>query len=66
MTNTQDWNRLFIAAKGFNTDLVHLLPSYHVIVSNVHVCCLPGTISHVHERAPKTVLGVHEISCPKN
>ena len=65
MTNTQDWNRLFLDAKGFNTDLVHLLPSY-VIVSNVHVCSLPGTISHVHGRAPKTVLGVHEISCPKN
>ena len=65
MTNTQDWNRLFLDAKGFNTDLVYLLPSY-VIVSNVHVCSSPGTISHVHGRAPKTVLGVHEISCPKN
>ena len=47
--------RLFLAAKGFNTNLVYFLSLYHVIISNVHVCFFMGTTSHVHGRAPKTV-----------
>ena len=46
----------FLAAKGFNTNLVQYLPPFYVIISNVHVCSLTCTISHVHRRAPKTVL----------
>ena len=45
----------FLAAKGFKTNLLHFLPPYHVIFSNVHVFFM-GTISHVHGREPKTVL----------
>ena len=29
--------RLFLAAKGFNTNLVQCLPPYYVIISNVHL-----------------------------
>ena len=39
MTETE---RLFLATKSFNTNLVHVLPLYHVIISNLHVCPLPG------------------------
>ena len=39
----------FLAAKGFNTNLVHFIPSYHVIISNVHVCSFMDLISQVHE-----------------
>ena len=53
MTET---GRPFLTAKGFNTNLVQCLPPYYVIVSNVHVCSFTGTISHMHRRAPKTVL----------
>ena len=48
--------RLFLAAKGFNINLVHLLPLYHVIISNVHNCSFTCTISHVHGHAPKTTV----------
>ena len=48
--------RPFLAAQGFNTNLVQCLPPYFVIISNVHVCSFTCTISHVHTRAPKTVL----------
>ena len=53
--------RPFFAAKGFNNNLVRFLPPYHVINSNVHVCCLTGTISYVQERAPQMVLHVRNI-----
>ena len=39
MTETE---RSFLATKSFNTNLVHVLPLYHVIISNLHVCPLPG------------------------
>ena len=48
--------RPFLAAKGFNTNLLQCLPLYCIIVSNVHVCSFACRISHVHKRAPKTVL----------
>ena len=48
--------RPFSAATDFNTNLVHFLPPYHVIVSNVHVSSFTGMIFHVHGRAPETVL----------
>ena len=47
---------LFLTVKGFNTNLVHFLPWYHVIISNVHLCSFTCTISHVHRCASKTVL----------
>ena len=53
--------RLFLAAKGFNTNLVQCLPPFFVIISNVHVCSFTCTISHVHRRAPKTVLGAQNL-----
>ena len=56
---------LFLAAKGFNTNLVHFLPLYHVIISNVHVCSLTGTISHVYGREPKTVLRARNLMYEK-
>ena len=48
--------RSFLAAKGFNTNLVQCLPLYYVIISKVHVCSFMCTISHVHKHAPKMVL----------
>ena len=48
--------RPFLAAKGFNTNLVQCLPLYCIIVSNVRVCSFTCRISHVHRHAPKTVL----------
>ena len=48
--------RPFLAANSFNTTLVHFLPPYHVIISNLHVCSFTCMIFHVHGRAPKTVL----------
>ena len=39
MTETE---RSFLATKSFNTNLVHVLPLYHVIISNLHICPLPG------------------------
>ena len=46
----------FLAARGFDTNLVQCLPPYYVIISNMHVCSFTCTISHVHRRTPKTVL----------
>ena len=54
-----DIERPFLAAKGFNTNLVQFLPLYHVIVSIMHVCSFKCTISHMHGRAPKTVRFVY-------
>ena len=48
----------FLAAKGFNTNLVQCLQPCYVIVSNMHVCFFTCRISHVHRRAPKTVFPV--------
>ena len=58
--------RPFLAAKGFNTNLVHFLPPYHVIISNMHVCSFTCTISHVHRLAPKTVLRAQNLVYEKN
>ena len=44
--------RSFLAAKGFNTNLVQYLPLYYVI-------------SNVHRHAPKWFC-VHKILCTKN
>ena len=52
--------RPFLAATGFNSNLVHFLLLYHAIISNVEVCFLTGTISHVHGCAPKKWLCIHE------
>ena len=52
----QDSNRLFLAAKGFNTNFVQFLLPYHVIVSNLYVYSFMCTISQVHGCEPKTVL----------
>ena len=41
--------RLFLAGKCFNTNLVHF-------ISNMHVCSFTGMISQVRNRASKTVL----------
>ena len=46
----------FLAAKGFNTNLVQCLPLFYVIISNMHVCSFICIISHVHRHASKTVL----------
>ena len=46
----------FFAGKGLNTNLVHFVPLYHVIMSNVHIYYFTGTISNVHGCAPKTIL----------
>ena len=48
--------RPFLAAKGFNTNLVQCLPLYYVIASNVYVCSFTCRIAHVHRRVPKMVL----------
>ena len=53
--------RPFLAAKCFNTNLVQCLPPYFVIISNMHVCSLACTISHLHRRAPKTVLRARKL-----
>ena len=49
-----DW--LFLAAQGFNTNLVQCLPSYFVIISNMYICSFTCIFSHVHMHAPKTDL----------
>ena len=53
--------RPFLAAKGFNTNLVQFLPKHHVIISNVDVCSFMCTISYVHGRASKTVSGARNL-----
>ena len=57
--------RLLLAAKSFNTNLVQCLPPYYVIVSNVHVCFFTCRISHVHRCAPKMVLSALNFVCEK-
>ena len=57
--------RLFIDAKGFDTNLVQFLPPYHVINSNVHIGSFPRMISHMHRNAPKMVLCAQNL-CKKN
>ena len=47
--------RLFLADKGFNTNLVQFLLAY-VVISNVHVSSFMYTISQMHRCAPKMVL----------
>ena len=44
--------KLFLTAKGFNTNIVQFLMSYHVIISNLHVCFFTCTISHMHRCTP--------------
>ena len=51
----------FLAVKGFNTNSVQCLPPYFVVISNMHVYSLTRTISHLHRRAPKTVLRVRKL-----
>ena len=48
--------RPFVAAQGFDINLVHFLQPYHFSVRNMHVCSFIGTISHMNGRAPKTIL----------
>ena len=58
--------RPFLAAKGFNTNLViHFLVLYHAIISSVYVCLFTGMISHVHGGAPKTVWHAQNLVCEK-
>ena len=53
--------RLFLAAKGFNNNLVQFLPLYHVI-SNVCICSFMCTrIPYVHGHASKRVLGAQDL-----
>ena len=58
--------RPFLAARGFNTNLVQCVPPYFVIISNMHVRCFTRTISHLHRRAPKTVLHAQKLVYEKN
>ena len=44
--------RLFLAAKGLNTNLVQCLPPYYVVISNMNVCSFTCMISYVHRHAP--------------
>ena len=56
--------RQFLAAKGFNTNLVQFLPRYCVIISNVyiiHVYFFTCMISHVHGCAHKTILDAQNL-----
>ena len=48
--------RSILADKVFNANLVQCLAPDFVIISNVHICSLICTISHVYMRPPKTVL----------
>ena len=57
--------RLFLAAKGFNTNLVQCLPPYYVIISNVHICSFTCMLSHVHRHTPKMVLHVRNLMLEK-
>ena len=51
---------LFLAAKGFNTNLVQFLLLYHVIVSNMHVYSFVCTDVHVKW------FYAHKLLCTKN
>ena len=55
--------RPFLAAKGFNTNLVQWLSPYCFIFSNKHVCSFTCTISHGHRRAPRIVLRARNLVC---
>ena len=48
--------RPFLVAKGLNTNLVHFLLWFHVIISNVQVCFFTCTILHMHGRGAIMVL----------
>ena len=50
----------FLAAKGFNINLVQFLLLYHVIISNVQFCSFTCTDKH------QKWFSVHEISYTKN
>ena len=52
--------RLFLAAKGFNTNLAQFLLPYHVIFSNMHVCSFTCMDVYLKQFC------AHEISCMKN
>ena len=67
-SNIYTWliERPFLAAQSFNTNLVQCLPPYFVIIINMHVCSFMCTISHVHMRAPKTVLHAQNLLYKKN
>ena len=41
--------RPFLAAKGFITNLVQIVPKYRAITSNVHTCSFTCTISHMQD-----------------
>ena len=53
--------RMFLAIKNFNINLVQFLLPY-VIISDVHVFSFKCTISHVHGYAPKMVLHAQKIT----
>ena len=52
--------RPFLAARGFNINLVQFLLLYHVIISNVQFCSFMCTDEH------QKWFSVHEISYTKN
>ena len=59
--------RLFLAARGFNTNLVQFLWLYHVIISNVHIYSFTCTISCMESHV-LSLCGGHTITycqCPK-
>ena len=57
--------RLFVAAKGFSTTLIHFLAPHYIIISNVHICSFTCTISYMHGCAPKIVLGAPNLMYDK-
>ena len=57
--------KLFLAAKDFNTNLIQFLLPNHVIISNTHVCSFMCTIFHMHGHALNTVYA-HKILCTKD
>ena len=57
--------RPFFAAKGFNTNSVHFLPSHHVIISNVHDYSFTGLISTCTDMLLQWFC-VYTILCMKN
>ena len=60
-THRTEIERSFLAAKGFNTNLVQFLPLYHVIISIVLVFSFTCTISHMRGHAPKTILHAQSV-----
>ena len=57
--------RPFLVSNCFNINLVHFVPVYQVVISNVHLCSLTGIIFRAHGPAPKRFC-MHEILCTKN